>query len=160
MEFEGDGIELIASETSGIPALVELFDQLLVKRFQGANVNKESLLQIIEMFRAQAKALGRKLFESDSNSLLSEREKQIVRMVAKVSLEVEANQRISEFLVEDELFQDDELKAVGPDDIVDLRVIQCIGLVPVDDSASSTLEKLVSVERTDALYMLLENAES
>ena len=153
VEFESEGLEQIMKATSGIPALVKHIDDILCdKGLQGANVDQPHLNEIVEQYKRDLASVAEDIAQE-----LNSREKEIIQMVLRLSTEVTPSESLAEWLRDwDELFPDSVISAVRPADTVSMRVLQELGLVPVNGDETSTIERFISADANDAIHLLFQ----
>jgi hypothetical protein len=139
--------------TSGIPVLVKRIDDMLGdKGLRGANVDQLHLHEIIEQYKVELDAVADGLAQE-----LNNREKEIIQMVMRLSAEVTPGESLAEWLRDwDQLFPESGIAAVRPADTVSMRVLQELGLVPVNGEETSTIERFISTDLNDAIHLLFQ----
>lgn len=163
LEAEPRGYDRMLEQTSGIPCLVGLLDEVLRDRYaNGANLSLDDIEGLLADFNERLPSIVSRLTEGPREIRLMPRELDILKMVVCVSRD--HPQREQEEPISPELTTHWEefyrpacpVEPLSPADHVAMSVVQRLGFVPVklDVPPGLALERFVTVTAKDALIRI------
>lgn len=159
-EFPAGGMARIMEVTGGIPLLVKTFDEILAKEFDDApTLDEQGMGRVLSLFSERLQDVKSQLAGDDPTIALTQREAELIRMVALASEQYDY----------DDMFRDalrDQLvvwpvgfapEPFGPADRPALRALLCMGLLPrAAERTGAPLDEVAPLRSSDPALSLID----